>query len=176
MPYDPGRPQTDEHLPYFSKYIDLVPDGRILDHLKGGFERDQAVLRGLSTAQVHYRYAPEKWSVLEVLGHLSDAERVFTYRALRIARGDATPLAGFDEQAWMQQVNFETRDLSGLLDEWAAVRATTLALFEHLESPDWARRGVVNGHSASVRALAYITAGHEEHHMRVLRERYGLAV
>lgn len=176
MPHDPGRPSADEHLPYFSRYIDLVPDGAILAQLEAAFAADFAAMNGLPTERTHHRYAPEKWSVQQVIGHLSDAERVFAYRALRIARADPTPIPGFDEQVWMRGVNFDARDWMDLLEEWRNVRAASLSLYRSLEPQAWVRVGTVNDHATSVRALAYITLGHELHHRAILRERYGLIV
>ena len=174
MPHDPGRPSADEHLPYFSRYIDLVPDGEIVAQLEAALAADFAALSALPPDQRHHRYGPEKWSVQEVIGHLSDAERVFAYRALRIARGDVTPLEGFDEQTWMRHVNFDARDWPDLLEEWRAVRAASLGLYRSLEPEAWVRIGTANNHATSVRALAYITLGHELHHRALLCERYGV--
>jgi hypothetical protein len=170
------RPQADEHSPYFSRYIDLVPDGDIIQMLEAEFERDIKALERLTSAQAHSRYAPDKWSVLEVIGHLSDAERVFTYRALRFARGDETPLEGFDENAWMKVANFDSRSLASLLEEWRSVRAASLSLYKHLESNAWLRRGPANGVTTSVRALAFKTLGHELHHRELLKTRYNLEI
>jgi DinB superfamily len=176
MSYDPGRPTTDEHLPYFSLYIDLVGAGGAMAQMETGFTQHLERLGALSANQAQHRYAPDKWSVLQTIGHLSDGERVFTYRALRFARGDTTPLEGFDEATWMRNVDFDARDLQGLLDEWRGVRMAALSLFQPLSPEAWLRQGTANGHITSVRALAYMIAGHELHHMKLLRERYGLPV
>lgn len=170
------RPQAGEHAPYFAKYIDRVPDGNVTQMLETEFERDFAALERLTPEQVHHRYAPDKWSVLEMIGHLSDTERVFAHRALRFARGDETPLAGFDENAWMQTAEFDSRELTSLLEEWRSVRAASLSLYKHLEPSAWLRRGPANGVTTSVRALAYMTLGHELHHRELLRTRYNLEI
>lgn len=170
------RPQADEHSPYFSKYIDRVPDGDIVQMLEAEFERDFAALEQINDQQAHSRYAPEKWSVLEVIGHMSDVERVFSYRTLRFARGDETPLSEFDENAWMQVANFDSRSLTSLLEEWRSVRAASLSLYRHLEPNGWLRRGPAAGATTSVRALAYKTLGHELHHRELLRNRYNLEI
>ena len=170
------RPLADEHSPYFSKYVDLVPDGEITQMLEVEFERDFTTLERLTPQQAHHRYAPDKWSVLEVIGHLSDVERVFAYRALRFARDQETPLSEFDENAWMQTANFDSRELTSLLEEWRSVRAASLSLYKHLEPSAWLRRGPAAGSTTSVRALAYKTLGHELHHRELLRNRYNLEI
>ena len=168
------RPQANEHSLYFSKYVDLVPDGDIMQMLEAEFERDFAALERLTAQQTHHRYALDKWSVLQVIGHLSDSERVFAYRALRFARGDEMPLAGFDEATWMRSVDFDSRELPSLLEEWRSVRAASLSLYKHLEPAAWLRRGPAAGSTTSVRALAYKTLGHELHHRELLQTRYNL--
>lgn len=176
MSYDPGRPTAAEHLPYFSLYTNLVPDGGAMAQMETGFTQQLERLSALSADQVRHRYAPDKWSVLQTIGHLSDGERVFTYRALRFARGDTTPLEGFDEATWMRGVDFDDRDLQALLEEWRSVRMAALSLFQSLSPEMWLRQGTANGHITSVRALCYMIAGHELHHMKLLRERYGLPI
>ena len=173
---NPERPQSEEHSPYFSKYVDLVPDGDIVQMLEAEFERDFAALEGITAQQAHSRYAPGKWSVLEVIGHLSDVERVFSYRALRFARGDDTPLSEFDENAWMKLANFDSRELTSLLEELRCVRAASLSLYRHLEPNAWLRRGLASGVTTSVRALAFMTLGHELHHRELFRTRYNLEI
>jgi hypothetical protein len=120
-----------------------------------------------------FRYAPGKWSIKQVLLHLSDVERVFVYRAMRFARRDATPLPGFDEDAWAPESGADDRSLADLAAEWADVRRASLALFRGLPASAWGHRGLSNGKEISVRALAYATAGHVRHHLEVLEQRYG---
>ena len=170
------RPTKDEHAPYFSLYIDRVPDGDIVQMLEVEFERDCAALERITVQQAHHRYETGKWSVLEVIGHMSDGERVFAHRALRFARGDETPLAGFDEAMWMQNVDFGSRELPSLLEEWRSVRAASLSLYRHLGAAAWLRSGAANGATTSVRALAYKTLGHELHHRELLKTRYNLEI
>ena len=167
-------PAPDEYDPYYQRYVAHVPGGRVLDRLADQQSEFAGVFGGLSEEAALHRYAPGKWSVKEVLGHLTDTERMFAHRALRFARADETPLPGFDENAYVPAANFDRRPVSSLLGEWNAVRAATLALFDGLEPAAWARRGMANGVPVSVRALAYITAGHADHHLGVLRERYGV--
>lgn len=173
MPYT-LRPAADEYAPYYAGYIATVPDGDLRETLDRTFAEAMQWLRAVPEERGDHRYAPGKWSVKEVIGHVTDAERVFAHRLLRFARADETPLPGFDENAWVPAARFERRTLSALLDEWAAVRQATLALLRTLDEEELARRGTANGQPASVRALAWIIAGHALHHLRLLRERYGL--
>jgi hypothetical protein len=167
-------PAAREYAPFYAGYIARVPEGDLEAQLARQHERTRALLAPLSASQARHRYAPGKWSVIEVLGHMADAERVFAYRALRFARGDETPLAGFDEAAWVPAGGFERRALGDVLDEFGAVRKATLALLGGLDPEAVDRSGLANDKPITVRALAYIIAGHELHHVAVLRERYGL--
>jgi uncharacterized damage-inducible protein DinB len=135
-------------------------------------EETAAFLGQLGEARGDHRYAPGKWSIKEVIGHLADGERVFAYRALRFARGDQTPLASFDENAWVPQAGCDRRTLADLAAEFRAVRVATLALARSLTDEAAARTGVASGKTVSVRALIYMIAGHELHHLAILRERY----
>lgn len=169
------RPASDEHAPFYAGYVASLEDsedaGAVLrDQLREVPER----LGGLDDERAGHRYAPGKWSVREVVGHLADSERVFAYRMLRIVRGDGTPLAGFSEDDYVAAADFDDRPLAGLLEEWTAVRRATLALVETVRGEAWARRAVANGTPISARALAYALAGHTRHHLRVLAERYGV--
>ena len=168
------RPQPTEHVPYFSRYIDLVPEGDVLTLLESQHRDTQRVLASLTPQQAKHRYAAGKWSVTEVVGHLADTERIFSYRALRFARGDATPLPGYDEQAYTPAGRFDERSLGDVAAEFAAVRAATLAFFRGLPSEALALSGIANDNPISVRALAYIIAGHERHHVGLLHSRYGI--
>jgi hypothetical protein len=168
------KPAADEFNPYYTKYITLVGEDA-LAALRAGGATAPRLLSGVSEPQAQFRYAPDKWSVKEVLGHVMDAERVFAYRALRFARADVTPLPGFDEKEWVPAGRFDRRLLPELLTEYAAVRAATVALFSSFEEDELLRRGPANNHPVSVRALAHIIAGHELHHVGLLRERYGLS-
>jgi len=168
------RPDASEYAPYYGTYVGTVPEGDLLQILEDQHRDTQALLGGLSEAQALHRYAPGKWSVKEVVGHLTDAERVFSYRALRFARGDAKPLQGFDENAWVPPGKFDARPLADLAAEFAVVRRATVALFRSLDAAALERRGVASDNLVSVRALAYIIAGHERHHVDILHERYGV--
>jgi uncharacterized damage-inducible protein DinB len=168
-----ARPAPGEFAPYYSRYIDLVPDD-LLRALREGVEETRRLLAPLPESKADFRYAPGKWSVKEVVGHLADAERVFAYRALRFARQDETPLPGFDENRWVPAAGFGARSLGSLLEELAAVRAASLAFFGNLDEAAWDRIGVANDARMSVRAIAFSIAGHEIHHRTLLRERYGV--
>ena len=168
------RPVAGEFIPYYGKYIALVPAGNLGEILAAQHAVTQRLLAPLTDARGLHRYAPGKWSIKEVVGHLADAERVFAYRALRFARADATPLTGFDENVYVPAGGFDRRPLGSILDEFGAVRGATRALLASLDEPAWLRRGVANGDGSSVRALGCIIAGHELHHVALLRERYGV--
>ena len=169
-----SRPEATEHAPYYGKYMALVGHGDIVGMLRSQIESTLDLLRGVPGDREQYRYAEGKWSVREVVGHLSDAERIFAYRALRFARGDSAPLQGFDENAYAANATFNDRRLSSIAEEFAAVRAASIAFFDSLTDEEWLRRGSANSQEVSVRALAWIIAGHERHHVSLLRERYGV--
>ncbi len=166
------RPDSTEYAPYFGKYISLVAGDDIVKGLSDQNENTMTLLRGLSESQGELRYAPGKWSIKEVVGHLIDAERIFAYRALRIARNDQTPLASFDENNYVANSKYGERQLADLADEFEIVRKANLYLFKHLDDEASKRRGISNNDGISVRALAYITAGHELHHLGIIRSRY----
>src|SRR5689334_18244327 len=167
-----SKPAAGEYNPYYSKYIDLVPDGDVAGTLASQIGGTLAALRALSDADSLKRYAPGKWSIREMLGHMNDTERIFAYRALRIARGDKTPLAGFEQDDYIAPGKFDARSWPGLIDELEAIRKSNLAMFRGLDEAAWQRTGTASNNPVSVRALAYIIAGHERHHMNVLREKY----
>ncbi len=171
------RPDASEYLPYYSRYIDLVPDGDLLATLRGQLDDTLGLVRGLAEEHGGHRYAPGKWNIREVMNHVIDTERIFAYRAMRIARGDRTPIEGFDENAYAAAANADARTLAGLADEWWHVRRGNVLFLGSLDADRLTRRGTANGAEVSVRALAWIMAGHERHHVALLRERYlpGLA-
>jgi uncharacterized damage-inducible protein DinB len=169
-----ARPAPDEFFEYYGKYIKLVPGDDALPALRSQIVETARLLKPLDEAKALHRYAPGKWSVKEVIGHLSDAERVFAYRALRIGRGDATPLSGFDENAYVPAGGFDARPLADILREYESVRAASLALLGGMDREALLSRGTANGKEISIRALAWIMAGHELHHRGILIERYGV--
>ena len=168
----PARPESNEYAAYYEKYVSLVPEGEVVETLERQGAETLALLRGLSEEQGAHRYEPGKWSVKQLVGHVNDTERIFSYRALAIARGDRAPLPGMDQEEYMAGVDFDARTLADLADEFEALRRSTVLLFRHLSPEAWARRGTASDNEVTVRALAYILAGHEAHHVRILRERY----
>ena len=166
------RPATGEYLPYYSRYIDRVPEADVLATLSQQIGETLALLRELPESMSTYRYAPDKWSVNQLVGHVIDTEKIFSYRALRFARADTTPLPGYEQDDYARNSTFDSYPLSELASELEAVRRSTLYFFRHLDDEAWARRGTANNAEVSVRALAYIIAGHELHHREILRTRY----
>ncbi len=169
-----ARPSADEHAAGTAAYIDLVPGGDARPVLLAQVD-ELMRLADLSEGRALHRYASGKWSVKEVVGHLTDAERVYGYRALRFARADATPLSGFDEDLYVPAGRFDRHPIADLVAAWCAVRASTLALYQGLDDEALLGRGLANGYPVSVRALAWLAAGHTRHHLAVLRARYGIA-
>jgi hypothetical protein len=165
------RPQTGEYNPYYDRYISLVKGDDVVGLLEQQAPATAALFQSASS-KADFRYAPGKWTVKEMLGHVNDTERIMAYRALRIARGDQTPLAGFEQDDYIRDGNFGQRTLPDLIEEFTAVRKATLHLFRHVDAEIAARRGTANGDAVSIRALVYIIAGHELHHRRVLEEKY----
>lgn len=167
-----ARPGTDEYDPYYGKYISLVPDGDLIKILSAQIDETSHLLNAVTESKAGFRYAPGKWSIKEVVGHLSDAERIFSYRALRIGRGDTTPLPGFEQEDYVKGTNFDVRLLTDLVNEFRAVRQATITLLKSFDEEALRRRGVASDKPISVRALAYCIAGHELHHLAILRARY----
>lgn len=170
------RPTESEYAPFYAGYIAALPPGDVLEQLASQTSQIRRLAAGIPAERETYRYAPGKWSIREVMGHLIDGERVFGYRALCISRGDQTPLPGFDENRFVESSGFDARPLSSLVDELAVVRESNLLLFRHLDAEAWQRTGIANANPVSVRALAFIMAGHVQHHLKILGERYGVPV
>ena len=168
------RPTSDEHASFFAGYIGRVPAGDLVTILNTQIADTLALLRGVPEARGDFAYAPGKWTIKEVIGHMCDVERVMSYRALRFARGDATPLPAFDENEWAPEGRFGERSLSSLIDELGIVRKSTVALFDGIPQTAWPRKGTASGNPLSVRAVACIIAGHERHHREILQTRYAL--
>ncbi|MFC4100914.1 DinB family protein [Paenibacillus xanthanilyticus] len=166
------RPEENEYSLYPGQYIDLVPEGDLLGILETSETIVTALLEQLPEPQGDFRYAPGKWSLKEVVGHITDNERIMSYRLLRIARGDQTPLAGYDQDLFMQSAPFDEWSLAQVAEDYKSVRRATYTLLRGLRDADWLRIGQANGSEISARALAYVIAGHEIHHMNVIRERY----
>jgi uncharacterized damage-inducible protein DinB len=169
-----SRPEASEYAPFYHGYVALVPEGDVVELLRSGGSELLDSIRRIPEERAGHRYGPEKWSIRQVIGHLIDAERIFTYRALRVGRGDRTPLASFDENAYVRTAGSDARTLADLARELDVVRQASVLLFESLPDEAWSRSGVASDREVSLRALAYITAGHSRHHLRILRERYGV--
>jgi len=170
------RPEPTEYADFYANYISQVPGSDALSVLEAQRVQMLQLFAGRSERDGSFRYAPGKWTVKEVLGHITDAERIFTYRALRIGRGDQTPLPSFEQDDFVKNGEFGKRTLSGLVEEFAAVRGASLALFRSFQEEAWPRRGVASQKEVTVRALAFITAGHQIHHRAILEERYFPAI
>lgn len=167
-----SRPAATEFAPYYGTYVNAMPDGDVVQALASQGEETFGVLSALSDEQGGFRYAPEKWTIRDLVQHLCDSERIFTYRALRFARGDGAPLPGFEQNAYAVAAHADRRPLRDLAAELRDIRRTTLALVRSFDGEMLGRSGMASGSPMSVRALVWVIAGHERHHLRVLRERY----
>jgi uncharacterized damage-inducible protein DinB len=167
-----ARPAPGEYAPFYETYVSLVRGHDVIGILEAQRLQMAQLFVARSERDGNFRYAPGKWSVKEVLGHVCDAERIFTYRALRIARGDKTPLAGFEQNDYVRDANFAERTLADVAEEFGFIRNATIALFKSFSRDAWQRMGVASKADVSVRALAFITAGHQLHHRLILEERY----
>jgi hypothetical protein len=170
------RPNKEEYHSYYEGYIGLVPEGNVIEILEQQAEQVSAAIRALTEEQGNYRYGEGKWSVKEVFGHLIDNERIMSTRLLRIARGDTTPLPGYEENLFMAGHPFEAYTIADLAEEYTAVRNSTIIMLRHLSHEAWLHKGIVNDHPASARSIACVIAGHELHHLSVLRDRYEVQV
>jgi hypothetical protein len=168
------RPMPDEYAPSHAGYAALVPEEDILGAIESQSSDTQKLLASLDESKAAFRYAESKWSVKQVIGHVVDTERVLAYRLLAIARGEEQPLPGFDENLYVENAAFDAWKLGDLSEHYALVRRSTIVLLRNLPAEAWSRRGVANTATVSVRGLAYVIAGHERHHVGVLRERYRL--
>lgn len=167
-----NKPQPDEYNAYYGKYIILVDSDDIVSTLTSQANDTVALLSKLKESQGDHRYAPGKWSIKQMLGHIIDTERIFAYRALRIARNDPKPLEGFEQDDYVRNGGFEQNTLGGLIEEFWAVRRSTAFLFAHLSPDACVLRGIANQSEITVRAIAWIIAGHELHHRANLKDRY----
>lgn len=166
------RPDPSEYASYFGRYVSLVPDGAIADILKRQRDEHAAFYGGISEAQAAHRYAPDKWSIKQVLGHLIDAERVFAFRGLAASRNERKPLPGFEQDDYVAAGDFDDRAWRDLVGEYASVRAATIALYSGMTDAMLTRLGNANNADVSARACAFMIAGHELHHIKLLKERY----
>ncbi|MEZ4867343.1 MAG: DinB family protein [Caldilineaceae bacterium] len=167
-----SRPEPSEYLPYQIEYVRRVQTEDVLTMLEEQIGESLALLRSLTEEQVMHRPAPGEWNIKEIIGHMADTERIFAYRALCFARGDQSPLPGFEQDDYVAAANFSDRSLASLCDEFAAVRHTTLTLFRSFTADRFLRKGIANNNPSSVRAWVYCCAGHEHHHMESIRTVY----
>lgn len=167
-----SRPEIDEFDSYYKRYISLVEDGDVIATLDNQIAETLALLEKIDEEKAGFRYADGKWSVKELLGHVIDTERIFAYRALRIARGDATPIEGYEQDDYIENAEFDNCRLADLAEEFALCRKSNIFMFKGLSEAAWHRRGIANKREITVRALAYISAGHELYHVNILKQRY----
>jgi uncharacterized damage-inducible protein DinB len=167
-----GRPQPGEYGSGYERYINLASEEDVVAALEAQSQETAALLGGLSEEQASQRYAPDKWSIKQLVGHVTDSERIFAYRALSIARGETTPLPGFDQDPYVANAASDDRSISDLTEELAAVRRANLMMFRAFSEEAWHRSGTASEYPISVRAIAFIILGHERHHVRILRDRY----
>jgi hypothetical protein len=168
------RPTPNDYAQAFAGYVSLVPEEDILGALEEQSAETQKLLTSLDDGKAAHRYAEGKWSVKEVVGHVTDAERVFAYRALAIGRGETQSLPGFDENEYVRNADFDAWKIGDLAEQYALVRKSSIVMYRNFPDEAWTRRGISNGKPVLASALAWITVGHERHHMKIMRERYGL--
>ena len=166
-----AQPEPSEYASYYGKYVKLVPEGDVVAAMRSELAQSAALLNGVADRDASICHPPYTWTIKQVVGHLTDCERVFGYRALCFARGDSTPLPGFDENHYARFAESDQRPLRDLAAEFEAVRQSHLYLFQNLPATAWKQRGCANGSDVSVRALAYIIVGHERHHTAIVRQR-----
>ena len=166
------RPNKDEYNPYYETYISKVPNGNILDLLAGQIETVKKITGNISEEKGLHKYAPGKWTIKQLLGHINDTERVFSYRALRFSRNDKTLLPGFEQDDFVNESNSDNIKVSDLVEEFIKIRESNLVMFKNFTEEMWKRRGVASNNPISVRALPYIMFGHVEHHLNILKEKY----
>ncbi|WP_066250910.1 DinB family protein [Neobacillus drentensis] len=168
----PQRPLASEYPEYYKPYVNLVPEGDLLTLLKETLVKTIELFESLSEEDVLFRYADNKWSIKEVLGHMADTERIMSYRLLRVGRGDQTALAGFDENDYVQGSQVNILPIKNILEDFIATRKATLTLIQNLPDVAWANIGFANNTEVTARAIAYIIAGHALHHFKIITEKY----
>lgn len=171
-----GRPSEQEYPPYFANYVAQVPEDDVLAVLRAQADGLRRFARNVPADRETFAYAPGKWTVREVAGHLGDTERVFGHRAFCFSRRDPAPLASYDDNLYVANGGFAGVPVAVLVDELLHVRAANLAMLERLDQPAWLASGTAGGNPITVRAMVFVMAGHVRHHLRLLRERYGLDV
>jgi uncharacterized damage-inducible protein DinB len=167
------KPRDGEFPPYANMYIQLLPgDGQLLRHLKNNFIATKELILSLPEGKLNYRYAENKWTIKQIMVHIIDDERIYAYRALRFARNDETELPGFEQDDYVLYSRANERSIENIMEEYEGVRSSTIALFDGLPEDSFLRMGIANNNKVTVRALAYHIAGHELHHMNIIREKY----
>ena len=166
------RPKSNEYPPYYNRYVNLVDDEDILGVLENQKQEMSNLLNGLGEEAASFRYQPDKWSIKEVIGHIIDVERIFAYRALRFARNDNTPLPEFDQDSYITQSNYDLRTMIDIADEYRTVREATITMFFSFADEFYTRVGTASGFKFTVKAIPFIIAGHEAHHLRIIRGKY----
>jgi hypothetical protein len=167
-------PDTSEYAPAFGRYVQLVPELDVLGALTSQLDEIRQLLTSVDATRAGFRYAEGKWSIREIVGHFSDAERIFGYRMHCIARGEEADLPGFDEDSYIAAAGYDGWPMADLIEEFVTLRQSNILLLRNLQPDAWERRGKANGNPVSVRAIAYAIVGHVRHHRGVLRERYSL--
>lgn len=176
LDWEDNRPQHDEYGEFYEGYISLVDEPNVIQSLIQQGQKVYAIIRQLSEDKANHRYADDKWSVKEIIGHLIDTERIMAYRALCISRGEETSLPGYDHEAYIKEGNFEQRSLQSLSAEYDALRNANVSMFSSFTKEQLLRKGTANDATVSVRALAFIIAGHEKHHLNILERKYGIPI
>ncbi|WP_338553156.1 DinB family protein [Paenibacillus sp. KS-LC4] len=167
-----NRPSIHDYNPFYQTYIEKVPEGSIKDVLLAAYDTTSELLASIPEERGDFKYAEGKWSIKEVIGHINDTERVMSYRLLRVSRGDTTPLPGFEQEVFVAGARFSEYTIQELTEEYRVIRQSTLKLLSKLSDEELARRGNASNSEVTALALAYIIAGHELHHLNVLKERY----
>jgi uncharacterized damage-inducible protein DinB len=176
LDWENNPPHSDEYGEFYQGYIDLVESPNVIQLLLQQGQQIYALIQKLSPDMADYRYENGKWSVKEVIGHLVDTERIMAYRALCISRGEQTSLPGYDQDDYVDEADFTNRSLQNLSTEYDALRNANISMFNSFNEKQILRKGTANNTTVSVRALAYIIAGHEKHHLNILEEKYGLDI
>lgn len=176
LDWEDSRPQPDEYGEFYQGYINLVDEQNVVQSLIQQGQKVYAIIRQLTEDEANHRYADDKWSVKEIIGHLLDTERIMAYRALCISRGEETALPGYDHEAYVKGGNFDQRSLQSLSAEYDALRNANISMFSSFSNDQMLRKGTANDTTVSVRALAFIIAGHEKHHIKILEERYSIDI
>ncbi|MDZ7658539.1 DinB family protein [Fodinibius sp.] len=176
LDWEDNRPQPDEYSDFYEGYINLVDEPNVIQLLIQQGQQIYTIIRQLTKEEANHRYADNKWSVKEIFGHLIDTERIMAYRTLCISRGEQTSLPGYDHDAYVEHAHFENRSLQSLSTEYDAQRNANISMFSSFSKEQMSRKGTANDVTVSVRALAFIIAGHEKHHLNILEEKYGIPI